>query len=82
MLWAGVISRRTGKRQGVLENLVELCGQIWYPSCDLAQQYESPRCHTYVILQAVPGCMELCLVLHCSCVIDVTNCSVRAIEGK
>jgi len=51
MLWTGVISHRTGKRDGVLENfrlvyemllirhlcLVELCGQIWYSSCDLAQ---------------------------------------------
>jgi hypothetical protein len=39
-------------------------------------------CHTYVILQVVPGCMELFVVLHCGCVSDVTNCNVQATEEK
>jgi hypothetical protein len=96
MLWTGVISRRTGKRDGVLENFrlayemlhtrdncawwsyVDRSGILhvtWLSSMNLLR-------HAYVILQVVPGSMELFVVLHCSCVIGVTNCVGRAIEGK
>jgi hypothetical protein len=79
LLWTGVISHWTGKRHGIIENFrpayemllnrdncawwsyVDRFGILdvtWFSSMNLLPV-------TYVILQVVPGCMELSCVAMC-----------------